>query len=84
MTDATGHKNRLGAGPFSNDMLIGGIPLNVYINLNPQTARVEIVKPMPRGVPDEPIRDFLSHDEAWAWAKSEFDAGRLPLRPSLG
>jgi hypothetical protein len=70
MTDAKDHKDRPGAGPFSTDMYIGGIPLNRYINLNPQTGRVEIVKPMPRGIPDELVMDFPSDEAAWAWAET--------------
>lgn len=80
MTDATGHKDRPGSGPFSQDMLIGGIPLNVYLNLNPLTGRWEIAKPMPAGVMDESIIDFSSQDDAWAWATQEFTAGHLPLK----
>jgi hypothetical protein len=48
MTDATGHMNRPGAGPSSYSLSLNGIPINHYINHNPQTGRVEIVKPMPR------------------------------------
>jgi len=78
MTDATGHMNRPGAGPYSSNMSINGIPLNVYINHNPVTGRVEIAKPMPPGIEDECVRDFPDADAAWAWAKAEFEAGRLP------
>lgn len=78
MTDPTGHMNRPGAGPLSSNMSIGGIPLNVYINHNPYTGRVEIAKPMPPGIEDECVKDFPTADAAWAWAKAEFDAGRLP------
>jgi len=47
MTDTTGHMNRPGAGPSSYSLSLNGIPINHYINHNPQTGRVEIVKPMP-------------------------------------
>lgn len=78
MTDATGHMNRPGAGPFSSNMSIDGIPLNRYINRNPSTGRVEIVKPMPPGTLDELVMDFPDEVSAWAWAKAEYSAGRLP------
>jgi hypothetical protein len=78
MTDATGHMNRPGAGPFSVNMSIGGIPLNRYLNHNPTTGRVEIVKAMPPGTPDELVKDFSSEAAAWAWAESEHRAGRMP------
>jgi hypothetical protein len=78
MTDATGHKNRPGAGPSSNDIVIEGVPLNRYINHNPLTGRTEIAKTMSRGVEDECVKDFPSADEALAWAFAEFNAGRLP------
>ena len=78
MTDLTGHKNRPGAGPYSSDMLIDGIPLNHYINDNPTTGRAEIVKPMPPGTDDVLVKDFANRPAAWEWAKNEFGAGRLP------
>lgn len=84
MSDATGHMNRPGAGPFSSSMSIGGIPLNCYLNHNPQSGRVEIAKPMPPGTPDALLKDFSSTSAAWAWAEEEFRAGRLPLVPSMG
>ncbi len=77
MTDATGHMNRPGAGPFSSNMFIDGIPINHYINHNPETGRIEIVKPMPAGTLDKLIKDFPDETSAWAWAKAEFHAGRL-------
>jgi len=77
MTDATGHMNRPGAGPFSSNMSIGGMPINHYINHNPQTGRVEVVKPMPPGIQDQLVKDFSNEASAWAWAEAEFRAGRL-------
>lgn len=81
MSDATGHKNRPGAGPFSTDMLIDGIPLNVYINHNTQTGRVEIARKMPPGEQDAVVKEFGDDASAWEWVKQEFSAGRLPLHP---
>jgi len=77
MTDATGHMNRPGAGPLSSNMSIGGIPINHYMHHNPQTGRVEIVKPMPPRQADQLVKDFPSEPSAWAWAEAEFRAGRL-------
>ena len=70
--------NRPGAGPLSSSMHIGGIPLNVYINDNPITGRIEIARPMPNNVLDELVKDFPDRQSAWAWAQVEFNAGRLP------
>ena len=53
MSDATGHMDRPGAGPFSSMMSIGGVPINHYIHDNPTTGMVEIVRPMPPGLPDQ-------------------------------
>jgi hypothetical protein len=58
-------------------MSIGGTPINHYINHNPQTGRVEIVKPMPPGQADQLVKDFPNEPSAWAWAEAEFRAGRL-------
>ena len=78
MTDATGHMDRPGASPASSSLYVSGIPLNVYINYNPQSGRVEIVKPMPAGTPDELINDFPDAASARAWANEDFTSGRLP------
>ncbi len=78
MTDATGHMNRPGAGPFSVNMAIGGVPLNLYLNHNPQTGKVEIARPTRPGTPDELVKEFADEASAWAWAESEHLAGRLP------
>jgi hypothetical protein len=79
MTDKSGHMNRPGAGPSSSNMFINGIPLNVYINHNSQTGRVEIAKPMPPDTLDEVVKDFPDEESAWEWARQEFNARRLPL-----
>jgi len=77
MTDATGHMNRPGAGPSSYSLSLNGIPINHYINHNPQTGRVEIVKPMPPGVDDLLVKDFPDEGSARVWATIELNAGRL-------
>jgi len=58
-------------------MAIGGIPINHYIHDNPNTGLVEIVRPKPAGVPDEVVREFSNRTDAWAWAETEWRAGRL-------
>jgi len=78
MTDETGRKNRPGAGSFSSEMFVDGMPLNCYINRNPKTGRVEIVEIMPRGFPDKLVKDFPDKRSAWAWIRTEFHARRLP------
>lgn len=77
MSDATGHMDRPGAGPFSSMMSIGGVPINHYIHDNPTTRMVEIVRPMPPGVPDQVVKEFPDRATAWAWAETEWRAGRL-------
>jgi hypothetical protein len=62
-------------------MYIDGIPLNYYINDNPVTGRVEIVRPMPAGTLDELVKDFSDKASAWAWAEAEFRAGILGSPP---
>jgi hypothetical protein len=49
-----------------------------FINYNPHSGRVEIVKPMPVGTPDELIKDFADAVSARAWVSEEFNSGRLP------
>ena len=49
MTDATGHMDRPGASPASSSLYVSGIPLNVYINYNPQSGRVEVASQIRTG-----------------------------------
>jgi hypothetical protein len=77
MTDETGHMNRPGAGPHSAMMSIDGIPINHYINNNPNTGLVEIVRPMPPGTMDGVVKEFTDRASAWEWAEREWRAGRL-------
>lgn len=78
MTDLNGQKDRPGAGSFSLEMRVEGIPINCYLNHHPVTGRAEIVRIMPRGVPDQLVKDFPDEDSAWAWVGAEYRARRLP------
>lgn len=78
MTDATGRKDRPGAGSHCEEMLIDGIPLKCYLNFNPESGRVEIVRIMPNGVSDQLVNDFPDEESAWAWTRAEFRDQRLP------
>jgi hypothetical protein len=78
MTDEAGRKNRPGAGSYSLEMQVEGVPINCYLNANPVTGRVEIVKMMPPGYLDQLVKDFASEDEAWAWARNELRHRRMP------
>jgi hypothetical protein len=78
MTDSAGQKNRPGAGSYSLEMRVEGIPINCYLNHHPETGRVEIVKMMPRGVPDRLVKDFSDDDSAWAWVRNEYRLRRMP------
>ena len=78
MTDAAGQKDRPGAGSHSLEMTVEGIPLNCYLNHHPKSGRVEIVRIMPQGVPDEVVKSFPDEDSAWAWVRNEFRLRRLP------
>jgi hypothetical protein len=78
VTDAAGRKDRPGAGPHCEEMFSEGVPLNCYLNYNPQSERVEIVRIMPPGVQDELVNDFPDEESAWAWTRAEVRARRLP------
>lgn len=80
MSDARGRINRPGAGPLSSSIAMGGIPLNCYINHNPETGRVEVAKAMPRGIQDALVKDFPNIASLRYWVEAEFRAGRLPLK----
>jgi hypothetical protein len=77
MSDETGRKDRPGAGSYSLEMSVEGIPTNCYLNHHPQTGRVEIVKIMPPGIPDRLVKDFADDDSAWAWLRTEYRMRRL-------
>ena len=78
MTDRSGKKNRPGAGSYSLEMRVEGLPINCYLNHHPRTGRVEIVKMMPLGVSDHLVKDFPDEDSAWAWVGAEYRLRRLP------
>lgn len=78
MTDAAGGKNRVGAGPHCEELLADGVALNCYLNYNPQSERVEIVRMMRPGIQDELVNDFPDEDAARDWIRHEVRASRLP------
>jgi hypothetical protein len=78
MTDSAGRKDRPGAGSYSEEMRVEGFPINCYLNHHPETKRAEVVRTMPRGVPDVLVKDFADEDSAWAWVRNEFRLRRLP------
>lgn len=78
MTDAAGRKDRPGAGPHCEELLADGVPLNCYLNYNSESGRVEVVRTMPQGVPDELMHEFPDEDSARAWIRHEVRARRLP------
>jgi hypothetical protein len=78
MTDAAGGKDRPGAGHHCEELSADGVPLNCYLNFNPQTGRIEIARIMPHGAPDELVHDFPDEDSARAWIRHEVRANRLP------
>jgi hypothetical protein len=78
MTDTAGQKDRPGAGSYSLEMSVEGIPINCYLNHHPKTGRAEVVRMTPPGVPDELVKAFPTEDAAWAWVRNEFRLRRLP------
>lgn len=78
MTDTAGGKNRPGAGPHCEELFADGVPLNCYLNYNPQSERVEIARKMPSGMEDELVKDFPDEDSARDWIRHEVRASRLP------
>jgi hypothetical protein len=78
MTDEDGRRNRLGAGSYSLEMRVEGAPINCYLNHHPETGRVEVIKQMPRGVPDKLLKDFDDEHAAWTWVGNEYRHRRLP------
>jgi hypothetical protein len=78
MTDSAGQKDRPGAGSYSLEMRVEGLPINCYLNHHPKTGKVEIVRMMPRGVPDQLVKDFSDEDSAWAWVRNEYRLRRMP------
>lgn len=77
MSDATGHMDRPGAGPFSVNEFVNGVPTNHYTHPNPATGRIEVVRANPPGTPDVVVKDFVDRESARQWIAQEFLAGRL-------
>jgi hypothetical protein len=78
MTDSAGGRNRPGAGPHCEELFADGVALNCYLNYNPKSERVEIVRKMPAGAQDELVKDFADEDSAREWIRHEVRANRLP------
>jgi len=78
MTDAAGGKDRPGAGRHCEELFADGVPLNCYLNYNPESERVEIVRIMPAGEQDELVKAFPDEDAARDWIRHEVRANRLP------
>jgi hypothetical protein len=77
MSDATGHMDRPGAGPFSTNELVDGVPTNHYTHENPETRMVEVVRSNPPGTPDKVVSVFKDRTAARVWLRDEWLAGRL-------
>lgn len=77
MTDATGHMDRPGAGPWSMNQAVDGILTGYYTHPNSQTGRVELVKGNSPGIPDAVVKEFQDEYSAKLWLRTEWLAGRL-------
>ena len=77
MSDATGHMDRPGAGPFSVNEPVNGILTNHYTYENPETGLVEVVRSNPPGIPDAVVKEFHDRATARTWLNDEWLAGRL-------
>ncbi|MFZ0737654.1 MAG: hypothetical protein WAM96_11240 [Candidatus Acidiferrales bacterium] len=77
MSDATGHKDRPGAGPLSASEVVNGILTNFYTHENPETGKFEVVRGNPPGTPDAVVAEFSDRYSAKLWVREEWLAGRL-------
>lgn len=79
MSDATGGKNRPGAGPInSHDIYMDGVRTGHYSHHNPETGKYEVVRAMPSGIPDAVVREFDSYFELQVWANGKWSrTGRI-------
>jgi hypothetical protein len=77
MSDATGHMDRPGAGPFSTNEFVDGIPTNHYTHENPETGKIEVVRVNPPGIPDRVVKEFSDRAAARLWLREEWRSGRL-------
>lgn len=71
MTDKTGHMDWPGAGPFSVQLYVDGIPIPYYTHPNPVTGRVELIQINPHGTKDELITDFTDVTAARLWVVTD-------------
>ena len=77
MSDTTGHMDRPGAGPFSTNEFVNGIPTGHYTHENPETGLVEVLRTNPPGTPDMVLKEFPDWATARIWLRDEWLAGRL-------
>ena len=63
MSDATGHMDWPGAGPFCLQVYIQSLPAPYYTHPDDQTKRVLLIK-INQNAPDTLVRDFPSATDA--------------------
>jgi len=69
MTNKTGHMDRPGAGPTTENLVnpVTRMPSNLYYHLNPTTGKHEIVKGNSPGVADEVLAEFDTLEDTKRW-----------------
>ena len=77
MSDATGHMDWPGAGPFSLQVYVDGLPIPYYTHPNDKTGRIELIEINPPGTEDQLVMDFVSPLAAQTWIVNEYRLGRL-------
>lgn len=77
MEDLRKQTVRYGLEPRSSRLDVYGISINLYTQSNHQTGRVELLRPMPRGVEDVLIKDFANTALLREWVATECASGRL-------
>ena len=76
MTDATEHMDWPGAGPFTVQVRIGGLPVPYYTH--PDQGRTLLIKSNAVGVRDTLVREFADRFAAQEWIEREYRTGRRP------
>lgn len=76
--DATGHMDWPGAGPFTFQVYIDGIPTQYHTCPNDASGWVQLIKSN-KGGRDTLVKSFSSERRAHEWLREGVRTGRLPL-----
>jgi hypothetical protein len=78
MSDATGHMDWPGAGPFSLQEYVDGLPVPYYTHEDSVTGHIQLIKINPSPTRDTLVKEFVDRASAHSWLEAELRSGHQP------